>query len=516
MPFVIDDIVGLVGIAIAVPGLVQTFVHASRWLSKRLDEISPSPEKTKMQDFLIFLDRGTMRTTLETIEDLCADTSDVGLRNGLQASVKGLWVYMVELDQQIRKMKSVVMSEKKTKHARENALAAIQSMRDLEFRLRQQVQAHVAANTLRSRFELRDAQFCLIGNSTRLSFATANVGRGEFNLHHRRGEGKCLLEYKSFPGLSYKDAYVKAVDLARNVQSFDASNGLPGLIGFQGTEATPLQDQCFTFVFAFPKDRTKPRSLRDVLLDPINTPTPPIPRNFRFILPRRLAESIYHVHEQQLVHKCLRPESILLFEPSPGHSSELKYPKSLGLPILADWQYARTTNQVSKREAYDDWTLAMYQHPERQALPGEVAESKYNIGHDIYSLGVCLLEIGLWESFIIYDNNVPKLSHLLSKVKATWKEENGPISQDMTESQIEQKVYIALAGDQLAYEMGEAYSKLVTKCLTCIERGFGNVLMFVDSESRDWYEQGVLFIQEIRKSLADASIMGSGIYNTIS
>ncbi|KAH8764591.1 hypothetical protein BGZ57DRAFT_955960 [Hyaloscypha finlandica] len=328
MPFVIDDIIGLVGIVIAVPGLVQTFIHASRWLSKRLGEISPSSEKTDIH-----------RTPIES-------------------------------------------------------------------------------NQIKSR---------------------------------------------SFPGLSYKDAYIKAVDLARNVQFFNASNGLPELIDFQGTKATPLQDQRFTFVFAFPKDRTKPRSLRDVFLDPINTPPPPIPRNFRFILPRKLAESICHVHEQQLVHKCLRPESVLLFEPSPGHSSELKYPKSLGSPTLADWQYARTTFQVSRREAYDDWTLAMYQHPKRQALPGEVAESKYKIGHDIYSLDVCLLEIGLWDSFIIYDNNVPKLSHLLSEVKAKCKKENSPVSQNLTESQIKQKVYITVAGDQLSYEMGEAYSKLVIK-----------------------------------------------------
>jgi hypothetical protein len=63
--------------------------------------------------------------------------------------------------------------------------------------------------------------------------------------------------------------------------------------------------------------------------------------------------------------------------------------------------------------------------------------------------------------------------------------------------------------------MGEAYSKLVIRCLTCIKKGFGNVLMFVERESSNWYEQGVLFIQEIRKSLADASTMGIGVYNTI-
>jgi hypothetical protein len=148
--------------------------------------------------------------------------------------------------------------------------------------------------------------------------------------------------------------------------------------------------------------------------------------------------------------------------------------------------------------------------------PGSVAESKYNIGHDIYSLGVCLLEIGLWESFLVYDEEHPKLSPLLSDSKAKWKRENDTVSQSMSDSQIEQKVFITLAGDSLAYEMGEAYSKLVLKCLTCVEKGFGNVLKFIDSASRDWDEQGDLFIQETRRELAEASTMGSGIYNRIS
>jgi hypothetical protein len=128
----------------------------------RRDFAIPKDESTRLPHLL---DRGTMRTTLETIEDLCVDTLDVGLRNDLQASAKKLWAYMVELDQQVRKMKSVVGSEKQTTHAREKALAVTQNMRELEFRLRPQVQAHVATNTLRSRFELRDSQFCLIGNS---------------------------------------------------------------------------------------------------------------------------------------------------------------------------------------------------------------------------------------------------------------------------------------------------------------------------------------------------------------
>jgi hypothetical protein len=163
-----------------------------------------------------------------------------------------------------------------------------------------------------------------------------------------------------------------------------------------------------------------------------------------------------------------------------------------------------------------DWTLALYQHPQRQAGLGGLAESKYNIGHDIYSFGVCLLEIGLWESFVQYDGDTPSLSPTLSLARINWITENAAAAEIMTDSEIEQQVFLMLAGQRLAYEMGEAYSRTVIKCLSCLENGFGNVIMFVDSQSSDWDEQGVLFIQEIRRQLANASTMGVGNYNLIS
>lgn len=63
--------------------------------------------------------------------------------------------------------------------------------------------------------------------------------------------------------------------------------------------------------------------------------------------------------------------------------------------------------------------------------------------------------------------------------------------------------------------MGEVYSKLTAKRLTCIEKGFGNVVRFVDSTSRDWDEQGYLSIQEIRRALTEVSTIGAGHHNRI-
>ena len=44
------------------------------------------------------------------------------------------------------------------------------------------------------------------------------------------------------------------------------------------------------------------------------------------------------------------------------------------------------------------WPKRIYQHPERQ---GEYAEAKYETRHDIYCLGVCILEILLWRPFVV-------------------------------------------------------------------------------------------------------------------
>jgi hypothetical protein len=48
------------------------------------------------------------------------------------------------------------------------------------------------------------------------------------------------------------------------------------------------------------------------------------------------------------------------------------------------------------------WYKDVYRHPSRQ---GEHPEEEYVMKHDIYSLGVCLLEIGIWTSLIEWNKN---------------------------------------------------------------------------------------------------------------
>ncbi|KAK2839269.1 hypothetical protein FQN49_006303 [Arthroderma sp. PD_2] len=114
--------------------------------------------------------------------------------------------------------------------------------------------------------------------------------------------------------------------------------------------------------------------------------------------------------------------------------------------------------------------------------------------HDIYSLGVCLLEIGLWESFVTYDGGDSLLSQQ-AKVRPSFANGN-PVSD----------VLIALARDNLPTTMGDKYSQVVVNCLTCLDKDnadFGD-----ESEFQDEYGVlvGVKYIEKILLQLQSISV----------
>ncbi|KAJ3560912.1 hypothetical protein NPX13_g9139 [Xylaria arbuscula] len=503
-----ETVITFVSLAIAIPGLVQTTMHAARCLSNKLHSIPSSQETTEINALLQSLDKGIARAVLDDTEDLYYDTPDPALKTRLRESASSLRKYLLELEKQVSKLDSVSASSHQGYKAIRTPKGSTEDISELITKLRGIIHRNTGSRTLPSRLELRSPHFCHISQSVELPRSLLRTIRCDFRHPNMVGPVDCIVEEKFFSSTTREARYRQAVDLAQRLQLMDVRNGLLKLAGFY-----ELTNNRYQLVFPYPEGWANPRSFRDILLDQVNQPKPPIPRNYRFALPRYLAEAVYQVHSQNLVHKCIRPESILLFEPISTNGLQLRYPAIIGNPFLADWHYTRAIDEASCHETYHDWVMAMYQHPERQAPPGSEAESRYHIGHDIYSLGVCLLEIGLWDSFVVYNEGVVNLSPVLRNAKATWRAANEGTSTAVSDAQIEKSVFIALAGDVLAYEMGEAYSKLVIQCLTCVEGGFGNIRKFVDSSSPDWDKQGTLFIQEVRKQLTNASTMGMGIYN---
>jgi len=100
-----------------------------------------------------------------------------------------------------------------------------------------------------------------------------------------------------------------------------------------------------------------------------------------------------------------------------------------------------------------------YRHPERQGKP----KRAFNVEHDLYSVGVVLLEIGLWKT----------LSTMLKKVI-----DNNRKLNTIYDAEESRKQLVKLAGrGPLAQEMGTAYATIVLRCL---QGNFG-----VDEEETD-------------------------------
>jgi hypothetical protein len=114
---------------------------------------------------------------------------------------------------------------------------------------------------------------------------------------------------------------------------------------------------------------------------------------------------------------------------------------------------------------YTDGTPDRY--PTRQGL---LSEEAYKMQHDIYSVGIILLEIGLWTSFVGYE-----VSHNEDDPVAVPNLDAIRISMaDGVKSSAKQAfeykhTFEDLAENQLPMIMGRKYTDVVLSCLRCLD-----------------------------------------------
>ncbi|CAG7932048.1 unnamed protein product [Penicillium olsonii] len=224
------------------------------------------------------------------------------------------------------------------------------------------------------------------------------------------------------------------------------------------------------FVFHFPKGCLQPRSLRSHLLSRATHSL-----SDRIGLAKQLAESITYIHVLVFVHKNIRPETVLIFEKGDTH---------LGPLYLLGFRAFRLVDNKTFRLGNSVWSENIYQHPDRQ---GSNPNADYTMQHDIYSLGVCLLEIGLWESFVSKEGHG---SPLLAGF------EHDP-SAFIGERSMKDH-FTTLAREKLPIRMGEMFTEVVVNCLTCMDEtneDFGNQSEF---ESSDGILIGVKYVKKVK------------------
>jgi hypothetical protein len=192
----------------------------------------------------------------------------------------------------------------------------------------------------------------------------------------------------------------------------------------------------------------------------------------RFRTARALAATLLTIHTSGWVHKNVCSRSVLML---PSSVNDLE-----SLPYLVGWDIARPLEAQTSLHELFELEPNLYRHQQRFGKPTH----KFSNEHDIYSLGVVLLEIGLWTTMsTLFARPLEKNARIeTTQQHALFKRVGGMVGDMAT-------------GLELKREMGEGYAGVVQKCLT-----------WRPSESQeDAVELSIAF----RKQVVDALSKGS-------
>ncbi|MCJ1396049.1 hypothetical protein MMC18_008936 [Xylographa bjoerkii] len=198
----------------------------------------------------------------------------------------------------------------------------------------------------------------------------------------------------------------------------------------------------YAFIYDFPNSasETTPTSLHEMMSS--SEPSARLSLPIRFAIARTITTTIGTLHADGWVHKSIRSHNFIFF-PSSGTRSGFTQ------AYLVGFEYSRLETAESEATWDDDAVKNLYRHPERQGPPLVTFTSR----HDIYALGVVLLEIGLWRI----------LSDIWEDARDKQQKRTGkapPLNR-----RLNVEYFSEAAKHNLAHTMGEAYAKAVLKCL---------------------------------------------------
>lgn len=257
--------------------------------------------------------------------------------------------------------------------------------------------------------------------------------------------GSVLVEYKSYDGSYREDETVKAehIDFAekrlRQLASILGASKSPVFHTLTCVDAFKDEDK-FRFGLAFqPPDGRDP--YRAITLHKIidqNLPHDRPSMKERRDVAWTVGQALSSWHTMGWVHQGIASHGIVFFRDQTGRVE-------FSNPYLCGFEYARPSRGTSDPRFVSDIGLNVYRHPDRQGFPAEHHRKE----HDLYSYGVLLLEIGLWE--LVTERCVKIDRRETSRF-------------EMRDSIIKQ------ARERLGHKMSNSYTKAT---MTCLESTFG-------------------------------------------
>lgn len=243
------------------------------------------------------------------------------------------------------------------------------------------------------------------------------------------------IEWKQYDNQSKKVIQDRIKRLAILLESQNKSEqfGAPECVGYLDDQD---QDR-YGFVYLKPKDvspNTPPTSLYDLIK---GTMKPSLSK--RITLAHAIARCLMYLHSVDWLHKGLRSNNVVIFFTLPGRSP------SYNKTIIAGYEYARpdSPNELTDRLP-EHPENDIYRHPALLTHPMPRSQKS----HDIYSLGVVLVEIAYWQP--------------IDQIMAI------PSDQKTAKARVKQVGDQLLRGDYMRIiegDVGEVYAAAVRRCL---------------------------------------------------
>ena len=185
----------------------------------------------------------------------------------------------------------------------------------------------------------------------------------------------------------------------------------------------------------------------------------PISLSQRFHMAHSLARTVHQLHMVGWLHQNISSDNIWFSQFLEEKEGSVDRTWAIGEPYLFSFEYARKTDEYS-----DPYRVApqgsvdhnLYRHPDRQGVWGNKhPHSKY---HDIYSLGVVLLEIGL-------GRRAAGMRDYLEMLQNKHKQQHRD-QRDIPSSEQVKEGYLDLTRTLVPEKMGSKYAAIITACLT--------------------------------------------------
>lgn len=504
-------ILAAVALGAAGPGIAITFAECGRSLKSKVDHCRQAPDiVVRIGTFGHNLHNGQLKESIALANwAYSQEDVDVGIKDVLEDQIDRLKVGLIAADNQLDRCfdEKGILKRSKFLWSGERTLKA--SMSELE-QWQRSFWHTISLIEMRKRV-LPDPALL-----TTDKFQTSMQENGQFSRCIEPGSHAWIAKGQiSDQGLRAVDVLIEpkrrltsGVNEIKQVASClshltPRSTGILRCLGYRTEPQLEL-------IFELPPGFTQLRTLDRLILDHIDSGDPrQEPLDHRFSLAREIAEAVLSVHTSGRVHKNIRPETILIVENQIAGSSFSNL-------YLTDWTMLRKIDSPSSMEGEDDWLKDLYRHPKRHGLQ---PDQRYNMGHDIYSLGVNLLTIGLWEPLVSrlegakcpcekYRDAAVRLGlvkpdDLLSVTSPPGENREQNIKRLIRTLTIPyptvQRTLQELAEHELPARMGFQFTRIVTSCLSCLEGGFGDANIFEENNKQ---AIGVKFTEKVLQPLS--------------